>query len=66
METRLLTLHQVEDLTGFRRAFLYKEMAAGRFPRPVKIGPKAVRWEEMKVHRWIQDQIQESEQRGAQ
>ena len=41
---RLLRRPEVEALTGLARATIYQKMAAGHFPRPVKIGIRAVAW----------------------
>ena len=55
----LIRRHDVERLTGFGKAYLYKQMKAGTFPRPVRIGPKAVRWIEAEVRDWILERISE-------
>ena len=41
---RLLRRPEVEELTGLARATLYQKMAMGHFPRPVKLGVRAVAW----------------------
>ena len=41
---RLLTRGEVERRVGLRRSSLYREMRQGRFPLPVRVGPRAVRW----------------------
>lgn len=53
---RLITLNEVEYLTGFKSSFIYQLIKLGRFPRPVKIG-NASRWRESEVQQWIQEQI---------
>ena len=52
MQERLLRLTQVEDMTGFKKSYLYREKNAGRFPEPVKIGTTS-RWKESEVKAWI-------------
>ena len=44
MQDRLLRRRQVEEITGMSRSTIYKMMQNGEFPRPVRIGPAAVRW----------------------
>ena len=44
MQDRLLRRRQVEEITGMSRWSICKMMQNGEFPRPVKIGPTAVRW----------------------
>lgn len=50
---RLLRLEQVLGLTGLSKATLYQMVAAGEFPRPVRIGRRAVAWRESAVQVWI-------------
>ena len=49
----LLRRREVEQLTGFKRSNIYKLMATGAFPRPVKVGARAVRWREADVTAWL-------------
>ena len=56
----LITRQDVETLTGFKKAFIYREMKAGKFPRPVRIGPKAVRWVEAEIREWTEARITEA------
>jgi len=60
----LLTRQAVEDITGFRRAFIYQSVKAGTFPRPIRIGQKSVRWVESEVREWIEDRIREDRERS--
>lgn len=60
MERLLITRRDVEALTGLKRAFIYRAMSVGQFPKPVKIGPKAVRWVEAEIREWVQNRIAES------
>ena len=55
METgnRLLHRREVEARTGLSRTSIYRQMEAERFPRPVKVGPKAVRWSELEIEAWL-------------
>ncbi len=49
---RLLRRPEVENLTGLSRARIYEEMAAGRFPRPVKTGLRSVAWVDLEIDEW--------------
>ena len=40
----LLRREEVEERFGVSRSWIYCEMRAGRFPEPVRIGMRAVRW----------------------
>jgi len=59
----LVDRHEVTRLTGFSRPWIYAAMKAGRFPRPIKIGPRSVRWVLADVQTWISEMIQEDELR---
>ena len=50
---RLLTRGEVERRVGLRRSSLYREMREGRFPLPVRVGPRAVRWPSAEIEAWI-------------
>ncbi|CAN7429653.1 AlpA family phage regulatory protein [Caballeronia sp. LjRoot34] len=50
---RILKIKEVTDVTGACRASIYSWAADGRFPAPVKIGPKASGWRMSEVQAWI-------------
>lgn len=43
----------VEAATGLSRSSLYAMMDTGDFPRPVRIGKRAVAWPESAVTAWL-------------
>lgn len=51
---RLLRLPAVLAKTGRARACLYKDIAAGTFPRPVTLG-RVSAWAESEVQLWIEE-----------
>lgn len=51
---------QVEARTGRSRSSIYADMAAGTFPKPVKIGPRAVGWIEGEISDWLRAQVDQS------
>lgn len=53
---RLERLSAVIARTGMSRSWIYKEVAAGRFPKQVKIGG-ASGWSAAAVDRWIESLI---------
>jgi prophage regulatory protein len=53
----LLRLEPVMSRTGKRRSTIYAEVAAGRFPAPIKIGRRAVAWIESEIDRYVADLI---------
>jgi len=50
---RILRIRQVLEVTGLRRTSLYKKLNANEFPKPVKLGVRAVGWREADVHAWM-------------
>ncbi|QYK04053.1 AlpA family transcriptional regulator [Shewanella zhangzhouensis] len=46
---KLIRLKQVTERTGLGRSSIYSYMAAGYFPRSVKLGPRLVAWVEEEV-----------------
>ncbi len=53
MAESLLTIESVAKLTALCRATIYRWVAAGRFPRPIQLGPRTVRWKSAEVDAWI-------------
>ena len=53
MTDRLVTRAEVERRVGLGRSALYRAMREGRFPEPLRVGPKSVRWLLSKVENWI-------------
>ena len=51
---KLLTREEVEELTGLKRATIYYLMKKGTFPRPRKLGERAVRWPLADIAEWIE------------
>ncbi len=46
---RLLTLRDVTAVTALSRSAIYALIAESRFPKPIRIGTRAVRWVEQEV-----------------
>jgi prophage regulatory protein len=55
----LMAMKDVCAITGASRAFIYQEEAAGRFPKPVKLG---TRWIAADIHAWIAAKTQARDQ----
>lgn len=54
MPERHLRRTAVEEITGLKRSTLYRLMAEGQFPRPVRIAGRAVAWPESQITAWLQ------------
>jgi prophage regulatory protein len=65
-EPTLLRRPQVEQRTGLPRSSLYEYIKDGRFPRPVRLGPRAVGWLESEVSDWINTRVKLARQNRTQ
>jgi prophage regulatory protein len=54
-EPSFLRIGTVLIRTGLSRATLYRMMAAGTFPRQVKLGARGMGWRTSDIDRWIAD-----------
>jgi prophage regulatory protein len=51
---RILRLPETRHAVGgVCRTTIYDWVKAGRFPRPVKIGPRAIGWRESDIAEWL-------------
>ena len=62
MQARLLKLEQVKELTALSRPSIYRLMAAGKFPRLLKVTARASRWREDQIREWIEQRTAASGQ----
>ena len=49
----ILRRAQVQARTGLSRSTIYQYIQDGHFPRPLRLGPRAVGWLESEVSAWI-------------
>lgn len=52
-QVRLMRLAEVKQVTGLSRASIYRFADDGAFPRPVKIGDRAIAWRSTDIEAWI-------------
>ena len=50
---RIYRRPHVEHVTGLSRSTIYAKVAAGSFPKPVKLGARAVGWRESDILEWL-------------
>ena len=50
---RLLTRTEVESRVGLTKTTIYRLMRGGRFPEPLKISTRAVRWSASEIEAWL-------------
>lgn len=54
---RQLRRAEVEIITGLSASSIYRLLDAGRFPRPLRITPRCVRWLESEIAEWQASQV---------
>jgi len=57
MAYRILRLPRVIERVGFSRSAIYDFVSKGGFPRPVKIGVRAVGWLDSDIDAWIRERL---------
>ncbi|PLY35316.1 dipicolinate synthase [Pectobacterium carotovorum] len=60
MSISLIRLSEAQRRTGYSKAWIYKLIAQGRFPHPVKIGSRSVAFIKSEIDEWINQRIAES------
>lgn len=53
MTSKLLTIKELEKRATMRRSNVYRLMRAGKFPLPIIMGDKSVRWIESEIEEYI-------------
>ena len=43
-EHRILRIGKVSEMTGVRKSTIYKKVADGSFPEPIRLGARSVGW----------------------
>lgn len=54
MQRSLLRLPTVIERVGLCRSSLYRRVAEGTFPPPIKLGARAVAWDSCAIDAWIE------------
>lgn len=52
-QDRLLTLQEIIDKCRLCRSTIYRLMRAGRFPEPIRVGMRSVRWQESEIDEYL-------------
>lgn len=50
---KFLRLKAVLNLVPYSRSAIYRKVANGEFPKPIKLGARAIAWVESDVQRWM-------------
>ncbi|HEX4078246.1 MAG TPA: AlpA family transcriptional regulator [Rhizomicrobium sp.] len=54
MTDRILRRREVELRIGLSRSTIYEGIAQGEFPKPIKLGKRAVGWPESVIVAWLE------------
>jgi len=54
MTEKILRFPDVKRVTGLGRSTIYDFISKGVFPKPVKLGPRAVGWHSAEIAEWIE------------
>lgn len=57
---RILRWVDVQPLVGICRSHAHQLVAQGKFPPPVKLGPRASGWLLSEINNWIEQRVVES------
>ena len=55
----ILRRAEVERVTGLSRSTIYDWISKGTFPKPIKLGDRAVGWRERDVQFWLASKCSE-------
>jgi len=59
MSQQILRCREVCNRTGLGRSALYAAIQEGRFPRQIKLGPRAAGWLSSEVEDWIAGRVRD-------
>jgi prophage regulatory protein len=60
-EIKLYRLRELSARIGLGRTAIYEAIQEGRFPRPIRIGARAVAWRHQDVESWLQSRAAQRE-----
>lgn len=60
MANSILRLPSVSSRVGYSRSSIYNFIASGEFPKPIRLGPRAIGWLESDIDRWIASRVEAS------
>lgn len=61
---RFLRLPTVMDMVGRSRTTIYRDVQAGLFPAPVRIGARSIAWDSTEIEKWQAQRIAASAPAG--
>lgn len=59
---KVLRRPAVEEKVKLCRSTIYSMIKEGKFPRPIKLGPRSVGWISAEVDTWLEGRIQQRDE----
>lgn len=56
---RLIRMPEVLSKTGFKKSWIYLLISKNSFPKPIKMGARAIAFVEAEIDEWVEDRINE-------
>ena len=53
----LLRFRQVREIVPLSRSEIYRRMARGQFPKPIKLGQRVVAWDSEKIQVYVRKML---------
>ena len=55
MQAKIMRRREVEKTIGLSRSSIYSMMAVGEFPKPIRLGKRAVGWQQSDIETWLSE-----------
>lgn len=65
VKKRFIRLPEVLERTGFSKAWIYRLISQNRFPKPIKLGERAIAFLESEIDDWIEQIVHSSRNEAA-
>lgn len=62
---KLIRLPEVIDRVNLSRSYIYQLISMGEFPKPIKLGARAVGWLDSEITQWIKQRVINSRKEAA-
>ena len=53
MSEQIYRLNRITEITGLSRSWIYLAIKNGEFPKPIKLGRRAIGWSAIDIQEWI-------------
>lgn len=60
MPERIIRRPEVQARTGLSRSTIYAMISEGTFPKPVRLGKRAVGWPESAIAEWLESRTSDA------